>query len=99
MSLALEMMETAWSILDVYLNTPIDSNIANDKRPSYSEWAMQELPRYLTGIGDALTSLERFADAADAYARALENRKSHLESFADGDKKTEIGRASCRERV
>ena len=63
MHLALEMMETAWSILDQYCNTTAE------EQQKYRGWATQQLPRILTGIGDVLSTLERHADAADAYLR------------------------------
>eukprot|EP00977_Amphora_coffeiformis_P004213 scaffold877_cov154-Amphora_coffeaeformis.AAC.5 len=74
--LALEMMETAWSILDEYVEGD-----SPDKK--YLEWATEQSPRYLTGIGDALSVAGRHPDAADAYSRALEHRLELLKAFVD----------------
>lgn len=67
--LALEMMETAWSILD---------QASASSSTSYQEWREEQVPRVLTGIGDVLSSESRHADAADAYLRALEHRQHQL---------------------
>lgn len=72
--LALEMMETAWSILDEYIQSD-----PSDKK--YNEWATEQSPRYLTGIGDTLSVAGRHPDAADAYSRALEQRLELLRAF------------------
>ena len=75
-SLALEMMENAYSILDNYQEQE-DSN--------YNEWLSEQLPRVLLGIGDALSAMGRHADAADAYSRVLERRQLALEQFHKSD--------------
>ena len=72
--LALEMMETAWSIVDEYVQGD-----APDKK--YLEWAAEQSPRYLTGIGDTLSTAGRHPDAADAYSRALEHRLELLKKI------------------
>lgn len=71
--LALEMMETAWSILDKHVQD------CTDRNESPSTWTLELLPRALLGIGDVLTDLERYADAADAYTRALDHRERALQ--------------------
>ena len=76
--LALEMMENSYSILDVY-----KESIAIGGDSKYVEWVKEQLPRVLMGIGDTLSKLNRHADAADAYSRALELRKACLQVFAD----------------
>ena len=68
--LTLEYMETAWSILDQKDNTA---------------WAKEQAPRFLTGIGDVLSALQRHADATDAYCRALGHRQEHLVEFSDDE--------------
>jgi tetratricopeptide (TPR) repeat protein len=75
-SLALEMMENAYSILDNYQEQG-DSN--------YKEWVSEQLPRVLLGIADALSAMGRHADAADAYSRVLEKRSMSLEQFPKSD--------------
>ena len=90
LELALEMMETAWSILDVYVQSE-----ASDKL--YLDWALEQSPRYLTGIGDALSACERHADAADAYARALQHRLERLQKFDAKDMSTE--HLKCRRLI
>jgi hypothetical protein len=72
---ALEMMETAWSILD---NVQQSSDTVKVKQ--YSEWINDQVPRVLTGIGDVLSALNRHADSADAYLRALGHRQEALEA-------------------
>ena len=87
LGLALEMMENSFSILEEYKDTKsgkeegTDNN--NNNNNNYSEWVGEQLPRILLGIGDTLSRLDRHADAADAFSRALEWRKASLEGFAD----------------
>jgi hypothetical protein len=68
--LALEMMETAWSIVDKHIHD------LKDKDESPSQWISNQLPRMLLGIGDVLSDWERHADAADVKTRALEHREN-----------------------
>jgi tetratricopeptide (TPR) repeat protein len=79
--LALEMMETSWSILDAYQNNQNrhhrDSKVPN-RHKNYDSWVTEQIPRVLTGIGDALAALNRHADAVDAYLRALDHRQTIL---------------------
>jgi tetratricopeptide (TPR) repeat protein len=77
--LALEMIENSFSILEEYK----DSIGKEEGDIKYSEWVKGQLPRVLMGIGDTLSKLNRHADAADAYSRALELRKACLEEIAD----------------
>lgn len=77
--LALEMMETAWSVLDKHAQDLKDEN----KAPS--AWVLDQLPRFLLGIGDVMTDLERYADAADVYSRALDHRESVLKQVVKDD--------------
>jgi tetratricopeptide (TPR) repeat protein len=85
LTLALELMETSWSILDA-------SSFHNNN------WRLEQIPRVLTGIGDVLAEIGRHADAADAYLRALACRQEHLESFEVG-KKESIEFLKCRRRI
>jgi tetratricopeptide (TPR) repeat protein len=74
--LALEMMETSFSILEEY---------SKSNETTYQEWTQHvHFPRTLAGIGDVLSFLERHADAADAYTRALEYRETNLEQYSSG---------------
>lgn len=79
-ALALEMMETAFSILDHYLSTrtPITTNPNSDS--NYIQWSQIQIPRVLCGIGDVFSFLQRHADAADAYIRAIPYREQLLQS-------------------
>jgi tetratricopeptide (TPR) repeat protein len=70
--LALTMMENAYSILEEY---------QNGSEEKYGKWVKQALPRVLLGIGDTLSTMDRHADAADAYSRALELYQEQLEKF------------------
>jgi tetratricopeptide (TPR) repeat protein len=70
LQLSLEMMENAYSILDEYQTENTD--------PPYLAWTREQFPRILLGIGDCLAALQRHADAADAYSRALEWRQTQL---------------------
>lgn len=76
MQLALEMMETAWSVLDKHVQDVKDES----KIPS--QWVLDQIPRFLLGIGDVLTDLQRLADAADVYSRALEHRESAVKGIS-----------------
>jgi tetratricopeptide (TPR) repeat protein len=78
--LALEMMETCWSILDQYVSS---SNSTTTSGRDYVDWAADQLPRVLTGLGDVLSNLGRHADAADAYLRALGLRQAALQERFD----------------
>jgi tetratricopeptide (TPR) repeat protein len=79
--LALEMMETAYAIMDNYY-------FHNDSKANqlYRGYVGEEIPRVLTGIGDVLSFLRRHADAADAYARALQYRQELVAAFEEKDK-------------
>lgn len=88
--LALEMMETAWAILDGY-----GQHDASTK--SYVDWAAEQSPRYLTGIGDTLSASGRHADAADVYSRALELRVGLLNGFDPKNPTTEY--LKCRRLI
>jgi hypothetical protein len=57
------MMENFFSILDDYKDD-------TTSHAEYVEWVQEQLPRVLLGIGETLLTLERHADAADAYSRA-----------------------------
>lgn len=96
--LALEMMETAWSILDnEQQQTPNEAGASPSK---YSEWISEQVPRVLTGIGDVLSVLNRHADAADAYLRALGHRQQALdEEAAVADKKGTLLLLQCRRKA
>jgi hypothetical protein len=95
-ALALEMMETAWSILDDYVSTSKGGDTAPQ---GYLAWARDQLPRYLTGIGDALSSLTRHADAADAYARALTHRLERVQQHVAAQTTETVEHLTCRRLV
>ncbi|KAL3944409.1 MAG: hypothetical protein SGBAC_001533 [Bacillariaceae sp.] len=73
LKLALEMMENAYSIMDEH---------SSEKDGKYQKWVKEAIPRALLGIGDTLSTLDRHADGADAYSRALEWYQDQLDSFA-----------------
>ena len=75
LTLSLEMMENAFSIMEEYNASTTASSSTN-----YKDWVEEQLPRVLTGLGDVLSTLSRHADAADAYSRALELRTTLVES-------------------
>ena len=92
--LALEMMETSWSILDAYheemqqRRTVHNSEASNGiptstghRNKNYDHWVLEQIPRVLTGMGDALAMLQRHADAVDAYLRALDHRQTALDDY------------------
>ena len=70
--LALEMMETAFSILD--------QNYEDGKN---NDWMDDQRPRFLVGIGDVLSFQSKHADAADAYIRAIPLREAAVASVND----------------
>lgn len=96
--LALEMMETAWAILDRSVEE--DDSI-------YEAWTKEQTPRILVGIGDVLSSLGRHADAADVYCRAQGYRQADLETITAtfGSNETEsplrysVDYLQCRRRL
>ena len=81
-TLALEMMENAFSILEDYADNDIEQETASKK---YSKWVKDQIPRILLGIGDTLSALGRHGDAADAYSRSLEIRQTMLQEFDKDD--------------
>ena len=85
LSLALEMMENAFSILDQYKDKGDDR---------YRAWTTTQLPRVLLGIGDVLSTLGRHADAADAYSRALEMRQGILAAFGNETQRLQTSSSS-----
>jgi hypothetical protein len=84
--LALEMMETAFSIMDEYIEERQPPNSGGDNVvpavavPKYYEWVQVQMPRVLTGLGDVLLELKRIADGTDAYLRALVYRNEQAEA-------------------
>jgi hypothetical protein len=90
--LALVMMETTWSVLDVYVQSSDQT-----KSSQYQTWASEQIPRVLTGIGDVLSALERHGDAADAYSRALGHRQTAVSAFSTNN--TSIEFLQARRRV
>jgi len=81
--LALEQMETAWSILDKHVSPEDESSsssaTAPQSPPLYLDWAKNQLPRILLGIGDVLSFLGQNADAIDAYTRAIPHREAAVQ--------------------
>lgn len=77
--IALEMMETAWSILDASMEDP---------KVKYAGWVEEQLPRVLIGIGDVLSLQGRHADSVDAYLRALPYRQSAVEALTNNKDET-----------
>ena len=70
--LALSMMETAFAIYDNYIQSAAQ---VSDASAVYLTWVKSEqIARVLQFIGDMLSSLDRHADAADAYTRELAYR-------------------------
>eukprot|EP00545_Synedropsis_sp_CCMP1620_P009776 CAMPEP_0119016176 /NCGR_PEP_ID=MMETSP1176-20130426/11854_1 /TAXON_ID=265551 /ORGANISM="Synedropsis recta cf, Strain CCMP1620" /LENGTH=396 /DNA_ID=CAMNT_0006969509 /DNA_START=231 /DNA_END=1421 /DNA_ORIENTATION=- len=71
--LALEMMENAYAILEEKASLRCNKN---------NEWMQRQMPRVLQGLGDVLRELNRMADAADAYSRALPYREEFVQIAA-----------------
>lgn len=83
-TLALEMMENAYSIFEEKLNQNPDN-----------DWILHQLPRTLQGIGDVLRELpSKKADAADAYSRAL----PYLEEFVNRHSKDSLELNALQDR-
>ena len=95
LSLALEMMENAYSIYEDYIKKPEEESSSSDSKtddggkqeppPPYFQWVTDEIPRVLLGIGDALAAANRHADAIDIYSRGLNARKVQLKQFNNGE--------------
>merc|ERR1711865_713406 len=85
LNLGLEMMENAFSILEEYRanneKNIEDNTISDNDGNKYYDWVKEQIPRVLVGIGDTLSNLNKHADAADTYSRALELRKLRLQDF------------------
>ena len=79
--LALEMMETAYAILDRAANDDADDD------QKYADWVRDQLPRVLTGLGDVQSALQRHADAAYAYLHAREHRQEALQAALERTQK------------
>ena len=76
LQLSLELMENAWSILDEYQTT---------KPNEFKQWIQNQIPRYLIGIGEILSVLNRHADSVDAYTRALPYREIPIKTTNNED--------------
>jgi tetratricopeptide (TPR) repeat protein len=87
-ALALEMMENAYSIFEEKATSKRNSNNSNKK-----EWMQRQIPRILQGLGDVLRELNRMADAADAYSRALPYREEFVQ---DAISKPDQGNAATK---
>lgn len=97
--LSLEMMENAYSIMDNYHQTQTNvSDMAKEDSNGqiYLHWTKDQIPRVLLGIGDCLSALQRHADAADVYARALEWRQTQLQEY---QKEETLAHLQCQRRV
>lgn len=71
-ALALEMMETAFAIMDQQCEE-------HNGTGSLESWAEDQRPRILVGIGDLFSFQSKHADAADAYIRAVPFRQEAVE--------------------
>lgn len=91
LQLALEMMETGWSVLDGYMSSDFDPDHINKTnetaRKRYFVWGLEQMPRWLTGIGDVLSAMDRHPDAADVYSRALELRQTQWQALEEASTK------------
>ena len=101
--LSLEIMETAWAILDECQHQKNNNNNDDDNLAityDYKDWIQEQVPRVLTGIGDVLSSLERHADAADVYSRALGYREDIISSkFTTDEEKQSVEYLKCRRLI
>ena len=90
-------MENAFAIIDEYISSgtkescaKADSNNPNDKLPNiFLDWAQDQIPRILTGIGDLFVSTKRYPEGIDAYTRAIPYRETRLN----------ISKNNCNERT
>jgi hypothetical protein len=71
-ALALEMMETAFAIIDQRCEETKCSG-------SIESWVEDQRPRILVGVGDVFSFQSKHADAADAYIRAIPFREEAVE--------------------
>jgi len=87
--LALELMENSWAILDEYVQSVSNSDeqslsdVTNSAKKNaantlYLDWAKDQLPRILLGIGDLFSFQNKYADAVDAYTRAIPHREQFI---------------------
>lgn len=79
MALALEMMDTSWSILLSHLTNESpksnDQSILDNSSRENQQWANEQIPRVIRCIGDLHFFREEFADAVDMYLRAMQYRE------------------------
>ena len=94
--IALEHMVLAcqnlYKYVDEYENTekgikksPQQDNIETMKNQSYVKWAMEQLPRMITGIGSILSYQGKHSDALNSYLNALPYRTKLLEHKTSKD--------------
>ena len=98
--LALEMMETAFAILDRAASD--DDKNSDELSTKYADWVREQVPRVLTGLGDVQSALHRHADAAHAYLHALEHRQEALQAALAAPQDNDQDRLyllTCRRRV
>jgi len=83
-SLALEMMENAFSIMDQYIYSHTQSSTTSSQNNyPYISWCQIQMPRVLCGIGDIYSFLKQHADAADAYIRAIPYRDELVKQYSN----------------
>lgn len=94
--IALEMMENSFSIFDLYSSSTKETHSTksdnNSEHIDYTYWCRLQIPRVLIGIGELYSSLEKHADAVDAYARAIPYREANIQNYhnIENGKKDEL---------
>jgi len=93
--IALEEMENAFAIIDEYLcQKPTSKSSTDDHKkevvPNYHSWALDQVPRILTGIGDLYSEIEKHAFAVDAYLRATSYREARVQDKSKHERSVEV---------
>ena len=81
-SLALDLMQEAWSIL--LIHTITDDSTKGDKtnpteqqQEQAEQWVLEQIPRVIRCIGDVYFFQEQYALATDSYIRAMQYREEN----------------------
>ena len=84
-SLALDMMQEAWSILLSHTtttdeSTKSDETNTNDQQRK-EQWLLEQIPRVIRCIGDVYFFQEQYALATDSYIRATQYREENWDKL------------------
>jgi len=98
-SLALDMMQEAWSILlshttatDESTNTDETNTNSNEQQQKEQQhWVLEQIPRVIRCIGDVYFFQEHYALATDSYIRAMQYREENWDKLKQSTSSGDVG--------